>query len=234
MTSSDHDHGDHGHGHGHSDHAHGNHGHFDSAASTWDDDPAKVERARSTARLLAQALPLRGDESVIEIGGGTGQLSLALASRVGSVLVTDASAGMVEVARANIEREGLGDRLSSEQLDLVSDPLPDGRFDGAWAQLAFHHVEDLDALLARVRELLVPGGWLAVVDLDDDRAGAFHADHEDFTGHHGFDRDAFADRLRRSGFRDIVVSDAGSVKKELGGDDQGRGTFSMFLAVGHA
>jgi ubiquinone/menaquinone biosynthesis C-methylase UbiE len=210
------------------------HGHFDSAASTWDDDPAKVERARATADRLAQALPLRGDERVLEVGGGTGQLSLALADRVGSVLVTDASSGMVEVARANIERAGMGARVSAEQLDLVSEPLPDGRFDGAWAQLALHHVHDLDALLGRVREVLVPGGWLAVVDLDDDRAGAFHAHFEDFTGHHGFDRDAFADRLRRNGFHDVTVSDAGSVEKELGGDHQGRGTFSMFLAVGHA
>ena len=210
------------------------HGHFDSAAATWDDDPAKVERARATAELLAQALPLRGDERVLEVGGGTGQLSLALADRVGSVLVTDASSGMVEVARANIERAGVDDRLSAEQLDLVSDPLPADRFDGAWAQLALHHVHDLDALMGRVREVLVPGGWLAVVDLDDDRAGAFHANHDDFTGHHGFDRDAFAERLRRNGFRDVTVSDAGSVEKELGGDHQGRGTFSMFLAVGHA
>ena len=210
------------------------HGHFDSAASTWDDDPAKVERARATAHLLAQVLPLRGDERVLEVGGGTGQLSLALADRVGSVLVTDASPGMVEVARANIERLGVGDRLAAQRLDLVSDPLPDDRFDGAWAQLALHHVADLDALLARVHESLVPGGWLAVVDLDDDRAGAFHAHLEDFTGHHGFDREAFAERLRRNGFRDVTVSDAGSVEKELGGDDQGRGTFTMFLAVAHA
>ena len=210
------------------------HGHFDTAASTWDDDPAKVERARDTATLLAQALPLRGDERVLEVGGGTGPLSLALADRVGSVLVTDASSGMVEVARGNIERAGVGDRLSAQQLDLVSDPLPEDRFDGAWAQLAMHHVEDIDTLLARVREVLVPGGWLAIVDLDDDRAGAFHAHYDDFTGHHGFDRDVFAERLRRNGFRDVTVSDGGSVEKELGGDSQGRGTFSMFLAVGHA
>lgn len=210
------------------------HGHFDDAAATWDDDPAKVERARNTAALLAEALPLRGDERVLEIGGGTGQLSLALADRVGSVLVTDASQGMVGVARANIERAGVGDRLDAQRLDLVADPLPQERFDGAWAQLALHHVQDLDTLLRRIHDLLVPGGWLAVVDLDDDRAGAFHANHDDFTGHHGFDRDAFAERLRRSGFRDVTVRDAGSVEKELGGDHQGRGTFGMFLAVGHA
>lgn len=222
---SDHDHG-HQHDHGHA--------HFDEVASTWDDDPAKIERAHATAALLRDTLDLHGTERVLEIGGGTGQLSLALAGDVASVLVSDASSGMVEVARANIERAGLADRLTAQRLDLVADPLPDASFDGAWAQLALHHVREVDQLLARVRELLVPGGWLAIVDLDDDRAGAFHAHLDDFSGHDGFDRDAFADRLRANGFHDVTVSDAGSVEKELGGDDQGRGTFSTFLAVGRA
>ncbi|PRY57533.1 methyltransferase family protein [Knoellia remsis] len=222
----DHDHVDHPNGRGHS--------HFDEAAATWDDDPAKVERARSTAALLADALDLQGTERVLEIGGGTGQLSLALADRVGSVLVTDASAGMVEVARANIERAGLTDRLVAQRLDLLSDEPPADSFDGVWSQLALHHVRGIDDLLARVHDTLEPGGWFAVVELDDDRAGAFHAHHDDFDGHHGFDRDSFAERLRANGFRDVTLTDAGSVEKELGGDDQGRGTFSMFLAVGRA
>lgn len=210
------------------------HGHFDDAASTWDDDPAKVERARNTAALLHDTLALTGTERVLEIGGGTGQLSIALAVDVASVLVTDASPGMVEVARANIDKAGLGDRFTAAQLDLVADPAPDGPFDGAWAQLALHHVQEIDVLLERVKSLLAPGGFLAVIELDDDRAGAFHAQHENFTGHHGFDRESFAERLRRNGFHDVTVTDAGSVEKELGGDDQGRGTFGMFLAIGRA
>lgn len=219
----------------HHEHSHEN-SRFDEAAATWDEDPAKVERAHNTADLIARTIPLTGEESILEIGGGTGQLSLALADRVGSILITDPSSGMIEVARANIERHeheraAVGDRLTAEQLDLVSDPAPEGPFDGAMAQLALHHIHDLDTVLSRVAELLKPGGWFAVVDLDDDREGAFHAHVEDFTGHHGFDREAFAERLRRSGFRAVEITDGGSVEKELGGDDQGRGTFTMFLAV---
>lgn len=221
MSSHDHDH----------DHAHG---HFDEAALTWDDDPAKIERAHATAALLAEALALGGTERVLEVGGGTGQLSLALAQHVGSVLVTDASPGMVEAAQANIERAGLGDRLTAQRLDLVADPPPEGRFDGVWSQLALHHVHDVGLLLERVKALLAPGGWVAVIELDDDRAGAFHANHEAFDGHHGFDREQFANLLRDRGFHDVTVSDAGSVEKELNGDDQDRGTFGMFLAVGRA
>ncbi|MEO7268584.1 MAG: class I SAM-dependent methyltransferase [Knoellia sp.] len=222
-----------------SDHQHehkneGDHGHFDAAASTWDADPAKLERARATAVLLRETLGLTGTERVLEIGGGTGQLSIALADHVAAVLVTDASPGMVDVARDNIERAGLADRLTTERLDLVTDPPPEGSFDGVWAQLALHHVRDVGLLLQRVKALLAPGGWVAVVELDDDRAGTFHANHDNFTGHDGFDRESFANLLRDSGFHDVSVVDAGSVEKELGGDHQGRGTFATFLAVGLA
>lgn len=219
-------------------HHHGHHtepaGHFDERAATWDEDPAKIERARNTARLLREVLPLTGTERVLDIGGGTGQLGLHLADAVGAVVVSDPSTGMIEVARRNIAAAGLQDRFSALELDLTRDDVPPASFDGACSQLALHHVPDADLLLRRAHEVLRPGGWLAVVDLDADPDGAFHAHVDGFTGHHGFDRDAFADRMRAAGFGTVVLADAGSVEKELDGEDSGRRTFGMFLAVGYA
>ena len=52
------------------------HGHgpdrFSDEASGWDDKPGHAERAEAVAALLRQALPLRADLTVLEIGGGTG------------------------------------------------------------------------------------------------------------------------------------------------------------------
>lgn len=218
---------------GMTEHQHGTEpDHFDEASKTWDDDPAKLERARNTAALLRDRLPLNGSERVLEIGGGTGQLSLNLADAVGSVTVSDAAAGMVAAAEANIRAAGLGDRFTAVRLDLTTEPAPGAPFDGAWSQLAWHHVADIDLLLRRTRDALAPGGWLAVIELDTDADGDFHAHHAEFTGHHGFDRDAFAERMRAAGFVDVTVQDAGSVENELGG--RGRRTFTMFLAIGHA
>lgn len=97
--------------------------------------------------------------------------------------------------------------------------------------LTLHHVEDVELLLRRIRDVLRPDGWVAVIDLDEDDDGAFHEHNPDFDGHHGFGRDAFARALQNAGFRDIEISDAGAVEKELDGQTR---PFPLFLAVGRA
>lgn len=209
---------------------------FDEAAATWDDD-AKLERTRRAAALLLTRLELGGDEHVLDVGAGTGQLSIHLADAVGSVLVSDASAGMVAQAGANISEAGLADRFTAAQLDLTSDEtLESGSFDGAWSMLALHHVPALEELLARVHDVVRPGGWVAIIDLDHDVDGAFHAHvGDDFDGHHGFNRDHLAGLLERAGFTDVAITDAGVVDKELESDGHGHEgqtrSFPMFLAT---
>lgn len=200
---------------------------FDDAAATWD-DPAKIELARAVAAVIRHRIPLTGQERVLDVGAGTGQLSLHLADAIGTATVSDASAGMVEVAARNIERAGLGDRLAVRQVDLTAGPLSAGHYDGVWSMLAFHHVPDVALLLERIHEVLRPGGWVAVVDLDDDPGGTFHRHQSDFDGHHGFDRDTFGQALARAGFTDVALHDAGSVDKEVEG---GTEPFPLFLAV---
>lgn len=188
------------------------HRRFDEEAATWDDDPGHEERQQAVARSIRAAVDLSPGMRAVDVGGGTGRLSILLADRVGSVVVTDPSAGMVRVAGERIAEAGLGDRLSAVRADLTTDRL-DGDFDVAWSSMALHHVPDLDALLRSVAELLVVGGRIAVADLDADPDGAFHAEKVDFDGHDGFDRDQLADQLARAGFADIKFTDATTILK---------------------
>lgn len=201
----------------------GEHGRFDDAAATWDDDPGHEKRQVAVARAIEEALDLSPRMSALDVGGGTGRLSILLADRVGSVVVTDPSAGMVKVARERIEEAGLGDRLGAVQADLTIDRL-DGAYDVVWSSMALHHVQDLDGLLRSVAELLVGGGRLAIADLEEDPDGAFHADKVDFDGHHGFDRERLAEQLGRAGFTDVSFRDATTILK---GDRE----FGVFLCA---
>lgn len=188
------------------------HRRFDDEAATWDDDPGHEKRQVAVARAIEQAVSLSSAMSAVDVGGGTGRLSILLADRVGSVVVTDPSAGMVQIARQRIEAAGLGDRLRAVQLDLTADRL-DGSYDVVWSSMALHHVKDLDALLLSVAGLLVDGGHLCIADLDEDPDGAFHADKVDFDGHHGFDRQRLTDQLTRAGFADVSFADVTTILK---------------------
>jgi SAM-dependent methyltransferase len=185
---------------------------FDDEAATWDDDPGHEKRQVAVAEAIKEAVDLSPRMSAVDVGGGTGRLSILLADQVGSVVVTDPSAGMVQVARERIEAAGLGDRLRAVQADLTTERL-DGTFDVAWSSMALHHVHDLDALLRSLAGMLVDGGRLLIADLDEDPDGAFHADKVDFDGHHGFDRQRLTEQLTSAGFGDVSFVDATTILK---------------------
>ena len=199
------------------------HQRFDAEAATWDDDPGHEKRQLAVAQAIAETLDLNAGMSAVDIGGGTGRLSILLADRVGSAVVTDPSAGMVQVAHERIEAAGLSDRLRAVRADLTKDRL-DGAYDVVWTSMALHHVQDLDELLRSVAGLLIDGGRLAIADLDEDPDGAFHADKVDFDGHHGFNRERLAEQLARAGFADVGFVDATTILK---GDRE----FGVFLCT---
>ncbi len=196
---------------------------FDEEAATWDDAPGHEERQVAVARAIEQAVSLDPEMRALDVGCGTGRLSILLADRVGSVVVTDPSAGMVKVAQERIEAAGLGSRLRAVQADLTTDPL-DGTFDVVWSLMALHHVQDVDALLRSVAGLLVNGGRLAIGDLDEDPDGAYHAEKVDFHGHHGFDRQHLAEQLGNAGFAEVRYVDATTILK-------GDRPFGVFLCT---
>ena len=199
------------------------HKRFDDEAATWDDAPGHEERQVAVAQAIARAVSLSPGMRALDIGGGTGRLSILLSDRVGAVVVTDPSAGMVQVAQERIDAAGLGDRLRAVRADLTTDSL-DGTYDVAWSSMALHHVQDLDALLRSLAGLLVTGGHVAIADLDEDPEGAFHAEKVDFDGHHGFDRDRLAEQLAHAGFADVAFVDATTILK---GDRE----FGVFLCT---
>jgi SAM-dependent methyltransferase len=199
------------------------HKRFDDAAATWDDDPDHEKRQVAVAQAIKEAVNLSPRMRAVDIGGGTGRLSILLADLVRSVVITDPSPGMVQVARERIEAAGLGERLRAAQADLTIDRL-EGTYDVAWSSMALHHVQDLEGLLRSVAGLLVDGGRLAIADLDEDPDGAFHADKVDFDGHHGFDRQCLVEQLARAGFADVSFVDATTILK---GDRE----FGVFLCT---
>lgn len=225
MTGDHHDH------HQHHDHDHGHHDHgegdtrgpafFDEAAATWDEDEAKVERARVVAEVLGQAIPLDPSMRLLEYGAGTGLVTQALGDAVGPVTLADLSAGMREVMAGKVAAGTLPADARIWDLDLAQADPPDERFDLIVTVLTLHHIPELDRVLAGFARLLADGGWLAIVDLEEED-GSFHG--EGFGGHHGFRRSDLESRLAAAGFTDVAFRPCHHIERETG-------TYPMFLAT---
>lgn len=103
-------------------------------------------------------LALRGDETVLDAGCGSGRLTCLLLDRLpgGRVVAVDASADMLRRAR----RELGGDRrVTLVHADLTS--LPSLRpVDAVFSSAVFHHVLDHDALFRSLFGVLRRGGAL--------------------------------------------------------------------------
>jgi len=122
--------------------------------------------AEMTARLL-EYLPADAGR-VLELGCGTGNLSLALAARFPHAAITfvDASPEMVELTRARVE-EAHPDVAARAGFTVARfeelRPAP-GSFDVATSCISLHHVVDKGALYREVRRSLAPGGTFRFAD----------------------------------------------------------------------
>jgi len=196
---------------------------FDERAATWDDDPAKTERAREIAAALRAAVPLDGRTRLLEYGAGTGLLCEALADDVGSITLAEPSEGMRQVIAAKVAAGTLPSDARIWDLDLVDAEVPDERFDVIATVMALHHIPELPPVLAGFARLLDEDGRLCVIDLEAED-GSFHADRPGFHGHDGFDRDELSERLALAGFTDVRFTPGGQVTKD--GRD-----YPLFMAV---
>src|SRR3954451_14639600 len=108
-------------------------------------------------REVMERLELRGDETVLDAGCGSGRLTQLLVERLpeGRVIGVDASASMIEAAR---ERLGAGADLRVG--DLVGLDLGGDTVDVVFSTATFHWIADHDALFASLRKALRPGGRL--------------------------------------------------------------------------
>jgi ubiquinone/menaquinone biosynthesis C-methylase UbiE len=203
---------------------------FDERAAEWD-TPERVARAEEAADAFVRELTIPDGSRAIELGAGTGLLGLAIRDRVGParlahLVLSDPSTGMLEIAASKIRERGLTG-VVTDRFDLVADPAPPGGpFDLAISILMLHHVEDTPTALRAVRRLLVPGGQVALADLDTED-GTFHTAEAEGIHHHGFDREQLRALAADAGFRDIRFGEAGTMERD------GR-TYPLFLLIGVA
>lgn len=111
---------------------------------------------------VLERLPLRGDETVLDAGCGSGRVTEQLCERLpnGRVIALDGSPSMVEEARRRLTR--FGEQVTFAVADLGAPGLPvaAGSLDAVLSTATFHWVPDHDRLFLNLAAALQPGGRL--------------------------------------------------------------------------
>jgi SAM-dependent methyltransferase len=119
---------------------------------------ARAERS-VFARLLDEAIP--GNARIVDVGCGTGQMSLYLARGDRLVVGADLSRPSLRLGAAAARRFGL-DRVLFVETDLQRAALTMGGFDVVYSSGVVHHTPDPRATFARLVRLARPGGTIVL------------------------------------------------------------------------
>lgn len=119
----------------------------------------------SATQQMLEAAQLRPGDHVLDIAAGTGDQSRMAARLVGtegSVLATDISQEMLDVAARRAQQEGLSNitsrAMNAEQLDL-----PENSYDAVISRFGLMLIPRRQQALAEIWRVLKPGGRLAAL-----------------------------------------------------------------------
>ena len=140
---------------------------FDSVASKYDimNDLMSGGLHRAWKAYTVMVANLKEGDQVLDIAGGTGDLSLAFAKKVGTtgrVVHTDINEAMLRVGRDRLTDKGI--LLPTVVCDAEKLPFPDQHFNLVSVAFGLRNMTHKDAALKEMCRVLKPGGKLLVLE----------------------------------------------------------------------
>ena len=140
---------------------------FDSVASKYDvmNDLMSMGLHRLWKAYTVQVANLKEGDQVLDIAGGTGDLAMAFAKKVGAsgrVVHTDINEAMLSTGRDRLLNHGLA--LPTLVCDAEKLPFSDAHFDLVSVAFGLRNMTHKDLALAEMCRVLKPGGKLLVLE----------------------------------------------------------------------
>ncbi|RUO80001.1 bifunctional demethylmenaquinone methyltransferase/2-methoxy-6-polyprenyl-1,4-benzoquinol methylase UbiE [Idiomarina tyrosinivorans] len=142
---------------------------FQSVASKYDvmNDVMSFGIHRLWKRYTIDCSAPRAGMKVLDIAGGTGDLTAAFSRRVGpqgEVVLADINEAMLRVGRDKLRDKGVVGNVSYVQADAETLPFADDTFDIITIAFGLRNVTDKAAALRSMYRVLKPGGRLLVLE----------------------------------------------------------------------
>ncbi len=142
---------------------------FTSVAGKYDlmNDLMSMGIHRVWKRFTIEVSGVRRGHRVLDIAGGTGDLAMQFADRVGpqgEVVLADINQEMLEAGRSRLMDEGYADGMQFVQANAECLPFPDNHFNVVSIAFGLRNVTDKDKALRDMTRVLKPGGKLLVLE----------------------------------------------------------------------
>ncbi len=104
---------------------------------------------------------------ILDLGTGTALIPIELCKQFAQcrVMAADAAVSMLELARYNVEVNGMTERVQLAQIDAKRLPFADAMFDVVMSNSIVHHIPEPVHVLREAVRVLKPGGLLFFRDL---------------------------------------------------------------------
>lgn len=142
---------------------------FHSVAGKYDlmNDLMSMGIHRLWKRFTIELSGVRPGHHVLDIAGGTGDLTMKFSDLVGpsgQVVLADINASMLEVGRGRLLDRGYAGNIEYVQADAEHLPFPDNSFNAVSIAFGLRNVTDKDQALRDMTRVLKPGGKLMVLE----------------------------------------------------------------------
>ena len=161
---------------------------FHSVAQKYDimNDMMSFGIHRVWKRLTIESSGVRPGHRVLDIAGGTGDLTMQFAKRVGDsgqVILADINSSMLEVGRDRLLNRGYGSNIEFVQANAECLPFADNHFNCLSIAFGLRNVTDKDKALRSMYRVLKPGGRLLILEFSKPRSALLSKayDHYSFT-----------------------------------------------------
>jgi len=189
-------------------------------------------------RVLQEVRLNPAGRKLLDAGCGTSRFLLRLAAlselKQIKFIGLDYFSDMIEVSRANLERENLLDRIELVRGDVHHMPFPDGAMDFVVSRSTIHHWANPAAALVEIRRVLAPGGVALIHEIRRDPDPLALAAFNSFRSKAGVEPSRLDEKYTLAEIREIVATSGLGKEAEIFAPTKGYSSLGCEIRIGAA